>query len=296
MFMRIGLFLATNIAVLLLLSILAKLFGLDYYAARHGTNFGSMLIMAGVMGFVGSFISLAISKKMALWSTGAQIITAPQNADEQWLVSTVHRLADQAGIGKPDVAIYGGPEMNAFATGMNKNKALVAVSVGLMQQMNRDQVEAVLAHEVGHVANGDMVTMALLQGVLNTFVIFLSRVLGSIIDGMLRGNRDDDRGPGFAYFIIVNLLQIVLGIFASMIAMWFSRRREFRADAWGAKLAGRAKMISALERLDANHGASSLPPQVQAFGISGALASGLSRLFMSHPPIAERVATLRQSA
>ncbi len=288
---RILLFAATNIAVLLVLSVVCKLLGVDVYMAQTGQDFTHLLVFAAILGFTGSLISLAMSKMVALRATGARIIDPanPGGPTERWLVETVHRLAAQAGIGKPDVAIYDAPEMNAFATGMNRNHALVAVSTGLLQQMDRDEVEAVLGHEVAHVANGDMVTMALLQGVLNTFVIVLSRLIGRVVDQVVFKN---DRGPGMGYWITVMVLQVVLGILASMIAMWFSRQREFRADHGGATLAGRQKMIRALRRLAGNPEPSTLPEQVEAFGISGRMADGLKRLFMSHPPIPERIAAL----
>ncbi len=288
---RVALFLATNIAVLLVLTIVCRLLGVDVYMASTGQDFYALLIFAAVLGFGGAFISLAMSKWIAKRSTGAQVIDPqrPRGEAEAWLVSTVHRQAKAAGIGMPEVAIYEAPEMNAFATGMSRNNALVAVSTGLLQQMNRDEVEAVLGHEVAHVANGDMVTMALLQGVLNTFVIVLSRVLGRIIDQVVFKN---DRGPGIGYFVTVIVLQVILGILASMIAMWFSRYREFRADAGGARLSSREKMANALRRLAGNHGESTLPKEVQAFGISGHMAEGFKRLFMSHPPIPERIAAL----
>lgn len=289
--LRIGLFLATNLAVLLLLSLIAKLTGLDLYAARHGTDLGSLLIFAAIIGFAGSFISLAISKWMAKRTTGAQVIEQPRNEIEAWLLNTVRRQADAAGIGMPEVAVYDSPDINAFATGMSRNNALVAVSTGLLRSMSRDEAEAVLAHEVSHVANGDMVTMALIQGVLNTFVIFLSRVIGRIIDqAVFKSDR-----PGIGYYAIVFALEIVLGILASIIAMWFSRWREFRADAGGAKLAGNHKMIAALERLQSNKGPADLPSEVAAFGISGGVAQGLKKLFMSHPPLSERIETLRRA-
>jgi heat shock protein HtpX len=292
--LRIVLFVLTNLAVMALLTIVVKLTGLDVYAYRRGgLNLSGLLVMAAVMGMGGSFISLAMSKWMAKMSVGAQVITQPRNAEEQWLLAAVRAHADKAGIGMPEVAIYDGPEMNAFATGMSKNSSLVAVSTGLLRNMDRQQVDAVLGHEITHVANGDMVTMALLQGVLNTFVIFLARVIGTLVDRAISGNRDGG-GGGLAYFAIVMVLQLVLGLLASLIVMAFSRWREFRADAGGARLAGRAAMISALERLDANHGESSLPKAIQAFGISG--EGGIARLFMSHPPIAERVAALRAAA
>jgi heat shock protein HtpX len=237
----------------------------------------------------GSFISLAMSKWIAKLTTKARVITDPRDLTEKWLYDTVRRHAEKAGIGMPEVAIYDAPEMNAFATGMSRNNALVAVSTGLLQGMDRNQVDAVLGHEISHVANGDMVTLTLIQGVLNTFVIFLARVIGTVVDRAISGNREG--GGGFAYFGIVIVLQLVLGVFASMIVMWFSRWREFRADSGGAHLAGRESMISALERLSANHGTNTLPKAIQAFGISG--EGGFSRLFMSHPPIAERIAALR---
>ncbi len=291
MFKRIALFLATNLAVLVLLgivmSVLQSVFGI-----RLGNN-GALLLMAALFGFGGAFISLALSKWMAKRATGAHVIDKPSNEAEQWLVSTVRRQAEAAGIGMPEVAVYDAPEINAFATGMNKNSALVAVSTGLLRAMNRDEAEAVLGHEVSHVANGDMVTMALIQGVLNTFVIFLARIVGRVIDGMISGNRDG--GPSFFYYIIVFALDLIFGLFASIIAMWFSRWREFRADAGGARLAGKDKMIAALERLSQTYGESTLPNEVKAFGISGGVGSGLKRLFMSHPPLAERIQALRDA-
>ena len=288
MFSRIILFLATNFAVLILAGIIMSVLGVD------PSQMSGLLVMAAVFGFGGSFISLLLSKFMAKRATGAQVITEPRSETERWLVETVRRQAQAAGIGMPEVAIYDGPEINAFATGANRNNALVAVSSGLLQNMNRDEAEAVLGHEISHVANGDMVTMALLQGVLNTFVIVLARVVGGIVDGYLSGNRDDGR-RGFAYYIIVMVLEMVFGLFATMIAMWFSRRREFRADAGGAHLAGRQKMIAALQRLALNHGQSTLPAQVEAFGIAGGGGAGLRKLFLSHPPLEERIAALRSS-
>jgi heat shock protein HtpX len=284
------LFLGTNLAVLVMLGLVTNLMGPALGIDPRST--GGLLILAGVVGFTGSFISLALSKWMAKRSTGAQVIVNPRTPEERWLVDTVARQAKEAGIGMPEVAIYDAPDLNAFATGMNKNSALVAVSTGLLRNMNRDEVEAVLAHEVGHVANGDMVTMALIQGVLNTFVFFLSRVLGQIIDQAVF-KRDPNDGRGIGYFATVIVLEIIFGLIASVIAMWFSRQREFRADAMGAKLAGRHKMAAALERLMLNHGQTALPKDVQAFGISGGVASGLKRLFMTHPPLEERIAALR---
>lgn len=286
MFNRIALFLATNLAVMLLAGVVMSLLGV------HPGQMSGLLVMAAIFGFGGSLISLMLSKTMAKRATGAQVITQPRNEAEQWLLSTVQRQAQAAGIGMPEVAVYDAPEINAFATGASRNNALVAVSTGLLRSMSRDEAEAVLGHEVSHVANGDMVTMALLQGVLNTFVIVLARVVGGIIDGYLSGNREN-RGPGFAYFIIVMVLEMALGLFATMIAMWFSRRREFRADAGGASLAGRHKMIAALEKLQAGQRPSTLPAQVEAFGIAGGIGHGLKKLFLSHPPMEERIAALR---
>lgn len=286
MFKRIGLFLLTNIAVLALLSVVMAVFGIN-----PSSNAG-LLIMAALFGFGGSFISLLLSKWMAKRGTGAHVIDQPRNADEQWLVSTVRRQAEAAGIRMPEVAIYEASEINAFATGPSRNNSLVAVSTGLLRAMNRDEAEAVLAHEVSHVANGDMVTMALIQGVLNTFVIVLARLVGRVIDGYISGGRE---GPGIGYYVIVFVLDMIFGLFASMIAMWFSRHREFRADAGGAQLAGRDKMVAALQRLSQTYGASTLPKQVAAFGISGGVAHGLKRLMMSHPPLEERIQALRDA-
>jgi heat shock protein HtpX len=287
--MRIFLFLATNLAVLVLLGIVMTVVQ-GVFGIQLG-NTGGLLVMAAVIGFGGAFISLAMSKWIAKRSTGAQVITQPRNEGEAWLLNTVRRQAEQAGIGMPEVAVYEAPEINAFATGANRNNALVAVSTGLLRGMHRDEVEAVLAHEVSHVANGDMVTMALIQGVLNTFVVFLARVVGRVIDAWISGNREG--GPSFFYYVIVFVLDLVFGMLASIIAMWFSRTREFRADAGGAGLAGKQKMIAALERLGQTYGHTTLPNEVRAFGISGGVAHGLKRLFMTHPPLAERIAALR---
>lgn len=288
--MRVLLFVGTNIAVLALLNIVLFIVQ-GVFGVRLG-NYSGLLLMAAVLGMGGSFISLAMSKWIAKRTTGAQVITEPRNESERWLLATVKAEAQKAGIGMPEVAVYDAPDMNAFATGMSRNNALVAVSTGLLQSMDRNQVEAVLGHEITHVANGDMVTMGLIQGVLNTFVIFLARILGSVVDNALSGNRNNEgNSGGFFYFIIVMVLQVVLGFFASMVVMWFSRWREFRADAGGARLAGRDNMISALQRLSGNHGDAVLPKAIQAFGISG--DSSISRLFMSHPPIEERIAALR---
>ena len=288
MFKRIGLFLATNLAVLALVSVVMSVLGVN------ANQFGGLLVMAALFGFGGSIISLLLSKWIAKRTTGAHVIDKPRNEAEQWLLATVQRQAKAAGIGMPEVAIYDAPEINAFATGANRNHALVAVSTGLLRAMERDEAEAVLGHEVSHVANGDMVTMTLLQGVLNTFVIVLARVVGRVVDGYLSGGRDTN-GGGIGYYAIVFVLDMVFGLFASMIAMWFSRHREFRADAGGASLAGRNKMIAALERLAQNHGQSTLPKQVSAFGISGGNGGGLRRLLMSHPPLDERIAALRNA-
>ncbi|MGB3394483.1 MAG: protease HtpX [Stenotrophomonas sp.] len=285
MFTRIGLFLLTNLAVLVLASVVMSILGVN------STQMSGLLVMAAIFGFGGSIISLLLSKFMAKRGTGAVVITEPRNSTERWLLDTVARQARAAGIGMPEVAVYDAPEINAFATGANRNNALVAVSTGLLHNMSEDEAEAVLGHEIAHVANGDMITMALLQGVLNTFVIVLARVVGGIIDGALSGNREGG-GRGFAYYIIVFVLEMVFGLFATMIAMWFSRRREFRADVGGAQFAGRQKMIAALERLKLNHGQSTLPSQIAAFGIAGASAK---KLFLSHPPLEERIAALRST-
>ena len=290
---RILLFLATNLAIMLVLGVVISVFGLGNVLNKSGTglNLTSLLILSAVVGMTGSFISLALSKTMAIHGTGAQIIKAPSNPTEVWLVDTVSRQARDAGIGMPDVAIFPSPEMNAFATGMNKNSALVAVSTGLLQNMDRSQAEAVLGHEITHVANGDMITLTLIQGVVNTFVFFLSRVIGHVID---RAVFKVERGHGPAYWITVFIAQMVLGILASMIVMWFSRYREFKADAGGAKLAGTNKMISALERLKQGHQQVELPDQLAAFGISGGIKGGMTKLFMSHPPLEERIAALQK--
>ena len=293
--LRILLFLGTNLAIMLVLSIVVSLFGIDRWAYSHtGMNLQGMLVLCAVFGMGGSFISLAMSKWLAKMSVGAQVIAEPRSADEQWLFATVRRHAEAAGIGMPEIAVYDAPDMNAFATGMSKNNALVAVSTGLLRSMNRDEVGAVLGHEISHVANGDMVTLALIQGVLNTFVMFLARIIGGVIDGAMSGGRDgEQRGGGIGYFLIVMLLQTVLGVLATIIVMWFSRWREFRADAGGARLGGRNSMISALQTLSGNH-ESTLPKAFQAFGISD--RTGVSRLFMSHPPNEERIAALRTNA
>ena len=291
---RTLLFVATNIAVLLVLSISASILVrmLGIQEMPGGLNLQSLVIFAAVIGFGGSFISLAMSKWMAKRATGATVIEQPRNSTEQWLIETVRRQAKQAGIGMPEVAVYEAPDVNAFATGMSRNSALVAVSTGLLNAMDKDEAEAVLGHEITHVSNGDMVTLALIQGVLNTFVIVLSRVVGYFVDRVILKN---ERGAGIGFFVSSLVAQIVLGVLASMIVMWFSRQREFRADAGGAKLAGRDKMIAALNRLKAMHEPAQLPDQMAAFGISGAPAGGFKRLFMSHPPLDERIAALKQA-
>ena len=290
MLKRIALFLATNLAVMVLLGIVLSVLQ-NVFGVTLGNN-GVLLVFAAVFGFGGSLFSLAISKWVAKRTTGMQLIEQPRSEGEAWLYNTVRRQAEAAGIAMPEVGIYDAPEINAFATGPSRNNSLVAVSTGLLRAMNRDEAEAVLAHEVSHVANGDMVTMALVQGVLNTFVIFLARVVGRIIDSAISGNRE---GVGLAYYAIVFVLDIVFGLLASIIAMWFSRWREFRADAGAARLAGRDKMIAALQRLASTYGQSTLPSQVRAFGISGSVGNGFKRLFMSHPPLAERIQALRDA-
>jgi heat shock protein HtpX len=293
--MRIALFLATNAAILVLISIVFQLFGFEGILAENGVdlNLQALLVMSAVIGFGGSFISLAMSKFLAKRSMGVKIIEQPANSTEQWLVSTVQRQAQQAGIGMPEVGIFDAPEANAFATGMSRNNALVAVSTGLLRNMSSDEVEAVLGHEITHVSNGDMVTMGLMQGVVNTFVIFLSRVIGHVVDRVVFKT---ERGYGPAYYIVSIVAQIFLSILASMIVMWFSRRREFRADAGGASLAGRGKMIGALQALQRQHEPHDLPGEFAAFGISGGLGSGMKKLFMSHPPLEQRIAALQSSA
>lgn len=291
--MRVFLFLITNFSIILVLSIAAQILGLDDWLAQNGLpgQLNGLLIMSLIFGFGGSFISLAISKWMAKRSMGVKVIEHPANSSEQWLVETVRRQAEQAGIGMPEVGLFNSPQPNAFATGMRRNDALVAVSTGLLHTMNQDEIEAVLGHEVSHVANGDMVTMGLLQGVLNTFVIFISRVIGLIVD---KAVFKVQRGIGPGYFIVSIIAQVILGILASIITSWFSRRREFRADAGGAQLAGREKMISALQRLQTQQETEDLPGQLAAFGISGGVKSGLQKLLMSHPPLSVRIDALRQ--
>jgi heat shock protein HtpX len=293
---RIALLLATNIAVLVVLSIVLRLLGIESMLNEQGTalDLQALLIFSAVIGFAGSFISLAMSKWIAKRSTGARVIGEPRNSAERWLVETVQRQARAAGIGLPEIAIYESADVNAFATGANRNNALVAVSTGLLNSMDRGSVEAVLGHEVSHVANGDMVTLTLIQGVVNTFVIFLSRVVGFVVDRVLFRT---ERGYGPGFFIASIVAQIVLGVLASTIVMWFSRQREFRADAGGAELAGRSNMISALRNLQRMHEPHDLPESIEAFGISGRQKqAGLKRLFMSHPPLEERIAALERNA
>jgi len=287
---RIALFLVTNLAVLVTLSAVIHLFGINRFISAQGLDFGGLIAFAAVFGFGGAFISLAISKWSAKMAVGARVIAQPSNSTERWLVDTVARQAEAAGIGMPEVAVYDSDEVNAFATGMSRNHALVAVSTGLLQRMTRDEAEAVLGHEVSHVANGDMVTLALIQGIVNTFVIVISRAVGWFVDRVILKN---EQGPGIGYYVTFFVLEIALGILASGIVMWFSRRREFRADAGGAGLAGRQKMIAALERLRSLQEGPHLPERVAAFGISGGGSSGWKRFFATHPPLAERIAALR---
>jgi heat shock protein HtpX len=292
-FKRISLFILTNIAILAAINVvlmLLRAFGI-FDAAQVFGSYGPLLLMSAVVGFSGSIISLLISKRMAKWTTGAQVIEHPQNEVERWLVDTVARHANRAGIKMPEVAIYDSPDMNAFATGPSRNNSLVAVSTGLMRQMRRDEVDAVLGHEIAHVANGDMVTLTLIQGVLNTFVFFFARIIGNLVDSFLRRD-EEDRGPGMGYWVATFAAEMVLGILAMLIVQWFSRRREFRADEGGASLAGRSSMINALRRLSGSQ-ESNLPESVAAFGITPRRSGGLLALFSSHPPIEERIARLQ---
>ena len=287
---RIILFVLTNLAVVLVLGVVASLLGVNKFLTSNGLDLTALLGFALIMGFGGAFISLLISKPVAKWSSGVQVIAQPGNADEKWLVDTVKKLADKSGIGMPEVGIFEG-DPNAFATGAFKNSALVAVSTGLLQNMNHDEIEAVLAHEVAHIANGDMVTMALIQGVMNTFVVFLSRVVGYAVDSFLRKNDEENTGPGMGYWITTIVLDIVLGFAAAIVVAWFSRQREFRADAGAAELMGRKQpMMNALARLGGLHTAD-LPKSVAAMGIAG----GMGQLFSTHPPIEERIAALQNS-
>ena len=288
---RIFLFLMTNLAVVAVISVTLRILGVDRWVNESGTiNFTALLVLSAVIGFAGSLISLAMSKWSAKRMVGARVIENPIDPTERWLVDTVRKQAQAAGIGMPEVAIYDAPDVNAFATGWNRNDALVAVSSGLLHNMSRDEAEAVLAHEVSHVANGDMVTLALIQGVVNTFVIFFAKLFGFFVDRVLLKN-DGRNGRGIGAFVAEMVAQVVLGVLASIIVMWFSRQREFRADAGGAALAGRGKMIAALERLKMNHEQAALPEKIAAFGISG--GKGFSKMFMTHPPLDERIAALR---
>lgn len=288
---RVFLFIATNLAIIVLLSITLRILGVDSILDAEGVNLNvnALLVFSAVFGMGGSFISLAISKWTAKRFTGAHVIDRPRNDSESWLINTVKRHANGAGIGMPEVAIYDSPDPNAFATGARRNNALVAVSTGLLSRMKAEEVDAVLAHEVSHIANGDMVTLALIQGVVNTFVIFLARVIGHVVDRVVFRN---ERGYGMGYFIVVIVAQLVLGALASVIVFWFSRRREFRADAGAARLAGRDNMIAALESLKRSSEPPQLPKQIAAFGISGGEKGGIKRLFMTHPPLSERIAAL----
>lgn len=287
---RILYFVATNLAIVFVLSITMRLLGVEPYLNANGLDLSNLLVFSAIMGFGGAFISLAISKWTAKRMSGAVVIEEPRTPTEIWLVKTVRQQADAVGIKMPEVAIFDTPEVNAFATGMTKNSSLVAVSSGLLNAMTRDEAEAVLAHEVSHIANGDMVTLTLIQGVVNTFVMFLSRVIGYVVDKVVFKT---ERGTGPAFFITMMIAQFVLGILASIIVMWFSRQREFRADAGAAKLSSKNKMIAALQRLQAQHEPSALPEQMAAFGISG--KGGLSKLFSSHPGLDERIAALREA-
>ena len=287
---RIALFVLTNLAVVLVLGVVASLLGVNRFLTSNGLNLGALLGFALIMGFGGAIISLLISKPMAKWASKVRVIDQPQNADEAWIVETVRRLADKSGIGMPEVGIFEG-DPNAFATGAFKNSALVAVSTGLLQGMTREEIEAVLAHEVAHVANGDMVTMTLIQGVMNTFVVFLSRVVGYAVDSFLRRGNEENSGPGIGYYVTTIVLDIVLGFAAAIVVAWFSRHREFRADAGAASLMGRKQpMINALARLGGMHPAE-LPKTVAAMGIAG----GIGQLFSTHPPIEARIAALQNA-
>jgi heat shock protein HtpX len=296
--MRILLFLGTNIAVLIVISLVFRLFGLDSaLQAGGGINMTSLLVMAAIIGFSGSLISLFLSKFMAKRSMGVQIIDQPTTPFEHWLLDTVARQAQQVGIQMPEVGIFDTPDPNAFATGWNRNAALVAVSTGLLQTMTKDEVEAVIGHEISHVANGDMVTLALIQGVVNTFVVFLSRIIGSLVDSALRGPNDERSGPGIGYFITSMIAEILLSFLATMIVMWFSRYREFHADTGGARLTSRRQMADALRALQRIHEPRDLPAgEFAAFGISGRIGGGLQALFMSHPPLEQRIAALESGA
>ncbi|HVS22951.1 MAG TPA: protease HtpX [Gammaproteobacteria bacterium] len=294
---RMLLFVATNVAVLVVISVVFRVLGIDSLLAQRGTTLDlqALLVYSAVIGFAGSFVSLFMSKWLAKQSTGARVIDTPRNSSESFVLATVQRHADAAGIRRPEVAIYDSPDVNAFATGPSRNNALVAVSTGLLNQLGQREVEAVLGHEVTHVANGDMVTLTLLQGVVNTFVVFLSRVIGFVVDRVIFRT---ERGYGPGFFIASLLSQILLGVLATMIVMWYSRAREFRADAGGATLAGRESMVRALQGLQRIHqpAGAALPQAVEAFGISGRVGAGVMRLFMSHPPLEERIAALQRTS
>jgi heat shock protein HtpX len=292
---RILFFVATNVAVLIVVSVVFRILGIDSLLAQHGTSLDlrALLVYSAVIGFAGSFVSLLMSKWLAKQATGARVIDTPRNSAESFVLSTVQRHADAVGIRRPEVAIYDSPDVNAFATGPTRNSALVAVSTGLLNRLGQREVDAVLGHEITHVANGDMVTLTLLQGVLNTFVVFLSRVVGFVVDRLIFRT---ERGYGPGFFIASLLAQILLGVLATMIVMWYSRQREFRADAGGAGLAGRESMIRALQGLQLIHQPSALPQAVEAFGISGRVGAGVMRLFMSHPPLEERIEALRNAS
>lgn len=292
--LRVLLFLGTNLAIMLVLSIVLRLLGVGQILDQQGVDLdlNSLVIFAGVFGFGGAFISLMLSKWTARRLSGTRVIDRPANQIEAWLLSTVERQAQRAGIAMPEVGIFDSADMNAFATGWNRNNALVAVSTGLLSQMREDEIEAVVGHEISHVANGDMVTLALIQGVINTFVIVLSRVIGQLVDRLIFKN---ERGHGIGFWVTTIIAQVVLGVLASTIVFWFSRRREFHADAGGAQLASRAAMISALQRLQIGVNQPHLPDQMAAFGISGSIRTGLARAFMTHPPLEERIEALRRA-
>jgi heat shock protein HtpX len=290
---RVLLFVTTNLAILVVLTIAARLLGVDQWLTTRGGDLGGLLAFAALFGFGGAFLSLAMAKTLAKRTMGVHVIEQPANAAERWLLETVRSQADAAGIGMPEVGIFDSPAPNAFATGMRRDAALVAVSTGLLRSLSQDEVEAVLGHEISHIANGDMVTLALIQGVVNTFVIFLARIVGGIVDRAVFRS-EDGRGP--AYFLTVLVTELLLGVLASIIVLWFSRQREFRADRGGATLAGTRSMIGALERLKAAHNEPLPASQLAAFGINGSVARGLKRLFMTHPPLDERIAALRASS
>ena len=292
--MRILLFLLTNIAVLVVASIVLSVLGVERYISSSGLNLTSLLIFCAVFGFTGSIISLLLSKKMAKWGSKAQVIEQPRNHKEQWLLTTVQELANDAGIKMPEVAVFPAHEANAFATGWNKNDALVAISSGMLDRYPPDEIRAVMAHEIGHVANGDMVTLTLIQGVVNTFVMFFARIAGYAVDQFLRKDDEGEGSVGWGYYIATMVFEILFGILASMIVMWFSRYREFRADEAGARLAGKGAMIAALARIQSEHEVSHMPDTMVAFGIRRGRKSSFGELFSSHPPINDRIAALQK--